>query len=904
MITTFYLTPDKFSAHYIRRELSSRSSLLGTQVGTWPELLELARTSYCLTEPVDIWQEKLAAVIGKVGKAFWCNSLNYDHEATSTIVSQALFDLLSGLGPGEKVTAEISNRLSKRGKKQIDDLLKLHKKMGGVFPEELTLIQNLLAVDSKQAIRQIRVHYVKDVFDLNVWQTALVNRLNSDAGELENEDNAIVKFANLISWPAPHKGTSSLRHLQRNLFASSIAKQKLSSGLQWLGCRDYRQEVEIAAGMVQNIMADSGLQANEIGLLVPETASYCGAVAEVFNVVGLPLSGLSTIRNSRDPGCELLYHFLLSRQVASPAPMLRASLFGSPLLPWSSQSVEVAQAIMDGDGLSGIITEWPEDQQKTARFLAGKQISTPVQLVKALRVLLAIISKGEDLNEHRRIGLALIHEMLAHLDEDDGEIHWDTLLRICSPKLLSQADNEDINLQGVRVFHPDKEPWQKVKHLLVLGFTEGSYPQTPGVYSVVSEEDRLILADFNIILPARSSLLKQRRERFQRQFCASSESITFLMPMMDSLGGRLKPSSSLSFMVQLFADAGSGEELILDLDQSENWQRVKHLAIAAKQVATAPRPTICNDLQLGENLLTKRKDNKGKTSPESPSGLETMMVSPLAWIFKRYHIDSHEWAIEELGIMTSGSIAHEIFEQLFSHKHPLPQKGRIPGKIESLFNQVVKQDYPFLEKEEWQLECLQMVRQFSEAAIGWLDFIKKNELEILGEETSLTGRFNKHPIRGKADLICRDPDGKLLVVDYKTSKSPKRKESMKKGFDHQASLYCQMLISDEMTDEIPVKLKNHLKKSPETGALYYTLRDQVVLGDSKAGSLKGVAVVTNDIAHNALGLIKERMKALRAGTVSLNTDADKDKFEKEAGITPYALETSPLINLFMAEGGE
>jgi len=906
MRTTFYLTPDKFSAHYIRRELSYNFSLLGVQVGTWPELLELARTSYCLSEPDDLWQEKLATVLGKFNNAFWSKSLNADYEATSAIVSQTLIDLLSGLGPGLKMPGKVMNGFSRLSSKQVDDLLTLHIRMDKELPAELMLVQNLLAADSKQAIRQIRVHYVKDVSELNLWQTALIDRLNSVAGEHKNEDKTVAKFTKLISWPFPEKSNKkNLHHLQCNLFASSASKQKLSSGLQWLACRDYRQEVEIAAGMVQKIMADAGVKANEIGLLVPESASYCRAVAEVFKPAGLQLSGLSIIRNLRDLGRELLYHFLLCRQAAAPAPMLRASLLGSPLLPWSSRRVEVAQAVMDGRRLSDIVAEWPADQQQMARFLTGKQITSPAQLIKALRGMLLVFNLSEDLCEHRQIGLALTHTLLAQIAEDDKEIDWDSLLRICTPKLLSQPDSEEINQPGVRIFHPDREPWQRVQHLLVLGFTEGHYPQTPDIYPVLAENDRNILAKSNIILPTRSSLLQQRRKRFQRQLCAASESITFFIPLLDGQGNRLKPSSSLSFMAQLFTDTAFGEGLILNLDLPEDRKQAKNLATAANQTAIPPRPLLCNtSLELKDNLLTKRKDSAGKSLPESPSGLETMLVSPLAWVFNRYHIDSREWAVEEFEIMLKGSIAHAVFEQLFSHKYPLPQKGHIPGKIKSLFNQVVKQDYPFLANEEWQLECQEMIGQFSKVAGEWLNFINRNKLKILGEETLLAGHFNRHPIRGRADLICRAPDGKLLVIDYKTSKSSGRKNRMEKGYDHQAFLYCQMLTSGKVTDKIPAKLKNYLKKSPETGALYYTLHDQVVLGDVQANTLKGVEVVTDDIAVNALKLIKKRMQELRKGQVNLNSMDDQKKFKDETGITPYALAASPLINLFTAEGDE
>jgi len=904
MNLTFYLVPDKFSAHHIRQQLTQQFAILGTQVGTWPELLELARNCYCLPLPDENWKEKIKSCISTINNSFWRESLIYDPDATITIISQALTDLLWAVGPTQKITTKIRKGLSARGNRHIKDLLALYQKMSGALPADLSLIQTLLTTDKNQAIRTLEVHYVADISNLNGWQVALVSLLNKHAGKSKQLDSTTDTFIENMLWSPPLKGKSGLCHMQRTLFSKSQTKQKSQSGLQWLAARDYLQEVEIAAGMVQELMADSSLTADKIALLLPESQNYTHAVAEVFTNAGIPLSGLSVISSSRDLGRELLYHFLLCRQSESPAPMLLASLFGSPLLPWHGKAEQISQEIMDGEWLSKIIDGLPGDQQRTGYLLSGKQITAPDTLRKSLRGLMAVINKGENLLEYRQIALALINDVLAHLDEDDDEIEWNTLLKICTPKQLTQHESEEINRQGVRVFHPGREPWKKVMHLLVLGFTEGHYPQTSGVSPVIPEEDRHILTTLNILLPTRSSLLRQRRDRFQRQLCAAAKSITFFLPMMDSMGGRLKPTSSLGFMAQLFTGIGSGEELILDLEQPKDRKRVKNLAIAGDLSPTPPRAMTCKDLELEENLLTKRKNSEGKTAPESPSGFATMMVSPLAWLFNRYHIDSHEWGAEELDAMTIGSIAHEIFEQLFARKKPLPQRGRIKGKIEILFHQVINKDYPFLVRNEWQVECKQMKRQFTEAAISWLNFIKKNKLEILGEETNLKGKFNKHPIRGKADIICRCPDGKLLVVDYKTSKSTQRKDCMEKGFDHQASLYALMLKSGEMPDKIPVKLKNHLKKSPEIAALYYTLRDQVVLGDSKVDSLEDAEVVNNDIANNGLTLIKKRMKSLRNGTVPLNKDIDSDTFKDKTGITPYALDSSPIVSLFVTEEDE
>ncbi len=137
MHVTFLLTPDKFSAHFIRKQLSQERSLLGLQVGTWPELLELARTSYCLLNPDDNWREEIENAMAGISKAFWAESMAYDPETTVTMVTGALSELLWSMGAGQQLKA---GRLTKRGEKQVSNFLQLHKKAGKIYPNDLSLI--------------------------------------------------------------------------------------------------------------------------------------------------------------------------------------------------------------------------------------------------------------------------------------------------------------------------------------------------------------------------------------------------------------------------------------------------------------------------------------------------------------------------------------------------------------------------------------------------------------------------------------------------------------------------------------------------------------------------------------------------------------------------------------------
>ena len=89
-----------------------------------------------------------------------------------------------------------------------------------------------------------------------------------------------------------------------------------------------------------------------------------------------------------------------------------------------------------------------------------------------------------------------------------------------------------------------------------------------------------------------------------------------------------------------------------------------------------------------------------------------------------------------------------------------------------------------------------------------------------------------------------------------------------------------------------------LRAAAETGIVYYLMNDQVALSDSVLPGATAIATwrtVAGDIAGQALALIEQRVAEARAGTLRLNRVSDREYFEKEAGITPYALDASPLI---------
>jgi hypothetical protein len=110
-----------------------------------------------------------------------------------------------------------------------------------------------------------------------------------------------------------------------------------------------------------------------------------------------------------------------------------------------------------------------------------------------------------------------------------------------------------------------------------------------------------------------------------------------------------------------------------------------------------------------------------------------------------------------------------------------------------------------------------------------------------------------------------------------------------------------MLETGGPQDTDQAALAERLANSANTGILYCMLNDGSLLSDEGPPDGKvvpGWRAFDEDVSEQAMALIKERLAALERGDVPLNRSGDETFFTKEAGVKPYALETSPLIPLF------
>ncbi len=392
--------------------------------------------------------------------------------------------------------------------------------------------------------------------------------------------------------------------------------------------------------------------------------------------------------------------------------------------------------------------------------------------------------------------------------------------------------------------------------------------------------------------------LGRRRERFRRQLGAVAVAVTFLVPRRDPSGTAQSASESLVFMHRLFEGPDMADELVVELDSVAERKDARNVSFAAPGAPQPPRALHIEDLQFERDLVALRVDEDGQPKPESPSSLETLMVSRLAWLLRRLEAEPLEWAPEGSNPALLGTIAHEVFEGLFAPGVTLPTREELPGRVEAALDDVLKRIAPFLRASQWTVERRHFTAQTIKAAQAWSDTIEQLGAQVVAAEEWLAGRWSDIAVHGQTDLILGLPGNRLLVVDYKRSSSRKRLTQMQKGFDSQASLYRAMLASGGPKGRNTTALAERLRGAADVGVVYYLMNDQVALSDSKAAmgtSIPTWRTVGGDIAGQALALIEQRVAEARVGTLRLNRVSDREYFEKEAGITPYALDASPLI---------
>lgn len=416
--------------------------------------------------------------------------------------------------------------------------------------------------------------------------------------------------------------------------------------------------------------------------------------------------------------------------------------------------------------------------------------ATGAQLAFKLGLLAESLTAGPGLEPARNAAQGLLRRLQASVG--DGAPDWQALSRLAT--LSAPAAGPGLRLlDGVSLLSSAELPWRSARHLIVTGFAAGAYPSgVPTSPFFLDSEVALIRDTLGLHLPSREAALSRGLALFARQIGAASGRATFLCPQRDGMGRPLAPPMTLSLIARLLEGGETGLVQDLTAQPLASWPTA-HRSVPPLPAPVAPLPE-GGVVHLGRrDLLRLHEDEAGRAKPQSPSRLEALLVSPLAWFLGETDATDIPWAPETLDIMLAGTLAHHVLEHVFAPEAALPDPADLPGLTETNLARGIARHAPFLAAAEWQLERETLRREALRAAQVWHGILTDAGARTLRNEIRLEGNAHGIDIRGRADCILQLGDGRLVIVDHKKSGSTRRRMRMRAGWDLQIGLYRAML---------------------------------------------------------------------------------------------------------------
>ena len=159
--------------------LATQAPCQGILVGTWPELIEQAKSAYLIAPQANDWKTRFHSALEKLPDAFWSNSFEVSPEETAAEVETVLSLLVGATEAGSEIVIADSDQLPERPRKHVQDIVRLLHELDCLLPDELLAIQQLLSTVLNTAIRQLARKITKEVdigLDL-LHKVSVINKL-------------------------------------------------------------------------------------------------------------------------------------------------------------------------------------------------------------------------------------------------------------------------------------------------------------------------------------------------------------------------------------------------------------------------------------------------------------------------------------------------------------------------------------------------------------------------------------------------------------------------------------------------------------------------------------------------------------------------------------------------------
>ena len=799
----------------------------------------------------------------------WSASIIAAARPVRQAIEQAFRDLVSATPDGRLDRIDVAALPDGRARRHLHSLLVLGIDLGGL-PEDLAVVRHVL--EGAVSLEPLPMCPPPEAGFDSVLEEALHAQLCAVHG-MAPAQHGLPTSAGL-------EGTA-LRHVQDALTDTGAARVPADDSVRFFGVRDMGEEAALAASIARKLI-NTGCAPHEIAVMLPGATYGANLFLSSFEAAGIPLSGVPNPAE-RDTSGETLW-LLLSALRQPPPVMLLASLCLSSDMPWPKEhGRKMARSLMDY-GKRNVLPDWLTDglRQEPRSFKA---------LMGRLWGLARHLPRLKD-----RIGRVAA---LVPANENTSP-DWEGLLEATRPKTATSQAGERF-VEATSLWLGDAEPWRAAKHLIVVGFAGNAYPRGAGVGPVfLDSELKQLQVSCGLEMPTRAQRMRQNLALFSRQIGAVSGTVSFIAPSRDLAGKKLGQTAALALIARALE---GGEDNAGNLVRDLRTLPIIQWPCAANAVQQIPDVTPLfpgvGHLAIGRDVLNIRHDEAGVMKPQSPSRLETMLVSPLVWVMTEAGARQIKWRPEMMDVLVQGSLYHAVFENLFPEKEPTPNEGRLRTSFDAAFDRAVRKEARFLLDDLWNVEHTNNRAEALKMALAWRVRLEEVGAQVIANEQPLVGDALGLRLNGIADTVLEMPDGQKLVVDFKTSKSKGRRERMEAGWDIQVALYKHMISRPGNKETAAIK-----EGGSVPAIAYHLLRDGVTLGSGLNNEVVGIDSISSDISGEAMQRLTQTIAELGGGTIRLNRIGDVSFLENEAAIVPYVLKDNPLGRVFIIPDDE
>lgn len=890
----FVLMPDAVSSNYIREQYAE-AGFANVKVGTFTALVEQLNHLWMMPNLDIEFNSLLRKSALTLPEAFWYKSLMVDERSTLQVLSQSLIHIYSGLRLSDTLTKVGLVDAEQRALRYYNDLCDLAEVMQFTRPLEQMHCRSWIESVQLSSIEPLILIHSPELFEFNAWQRQVVDTLLA----LSPVDSMAEKLRAIIegSSNAVHCESSDLKHLASTLFENSAEALEIEpKNIFFLKCRDALEECEVVVSRIQQAYKE-GVKPSDIAVVLPLHSQHQHLLPALMMKAGISCSNLANTHQYFEWDAQLLRDLIQLYSVSLDdeeylQPIMLGSVLVNPLMPWSLRYGQYLFEKFQYHGNFEFINE--EAKEQTVKLLE-------LLLLNCVQPLEGWLASINDLLSYPKFPAAFAAiEMQKKADEameiyrsysDFSELQrCKALLNQLQPKNWNAAKNEAAwFLDAVLVLTQSDTLLKPITHSFLLGFNQGSYQPNLQTAGVFQKDDWRQLADetgLNLYQP----LMEDRafESRMKHVVCATQQSLNLSFTAQAFDGDKLEASESLlDFALALQTPANVDQEILIESITDENINQPFLIRDSGISHRAPSEEAAVVDLQLGCDLLSLHQNKEGDQRPESPSSLDKMMVSPLAWLLDRQGIESKLWGAQELPVSLLGTIAHKVFELFFSS-----DANTTLENFDDIFEQAVKEEADFMLTKKWRMERKQLKQEVCGALQLFSQWCGEEGWKSHMQEGRLKGELFGLPVKGFVDAVFKQAET-TLILDYKKSSSNKFVERLDNGFDLQTMIYRKLL---EAAGEIPAAVHSG----------YFTLNDKTLVLDTPVNcevaglNQRSIASSLQEQSMEAEAAVKRRIEQLRKGSVELNAEGDS-KYWADLGVSSakYAIDENALVSSYL-----